>query len=72
MTIVLTIIHIAVSLVLIGIVLLQAGKGAEIGAAFGAGASQTMFGSRGSATIFHKATAVAAIAAVAPVTLGRE
>jgi preprotein translocase subunit SecG len=61
MSVVLTVLHIFVSLVLIAIVLLQAGKGAEIGAAFGAGASQTMFGSRGAATVFHKATAVAAI-----------
>jgi preprotein translocase subunit SecG len=61
MDVVLTIVHIFVSLMLIAIVLLQAGKGAEIGAAFGAGASQTMFGSRGATTVFHKATAIAAI-----------
>jgi preprotein translocase subunit SecG len=61
MHLLLTIVHIFVSFVLITIVLLQAGKGAEIGAAFGAGASQTMFGSRGATTVFHKATAVAAI-----------
>ncbi len=61
MTIALTLLHILVSLSLILIVLLQAGKGADIGAAFGAGSSQTMFGSRGAATFLQKATAVAAI-----------
>jgi preprotein translocase subunit SecG len=61
MTIVLTLLHILVSLALIFIVLLQTGKGADIGAAFGAGSSQTMFGSRGAATFLQKATAAAAI-----------
>jgi preprotein translocase subunit SecG len=61
MTIVLTLLHILVCLTLILIVLLQAGKGADIGAAFGAGSSQTMFGSRGAATFLQKATAAAAI-----------
>ena len=42
------------------IVLLQSGKGAEIGAAFG-GSSQTLFGSRGAATFLNKLTTVAAI-----------
>jgi preprotein translocase subunit SecG len=60
MTILLTIIHIFVCLFLIGIVLLQGGKGAELGAAFG-GSSQTIFGSRGGATFFSKMTTVAAI-----------
>lgn len=54
------IIHIIVSLFLITIVLLQGGKGAEIGAAFG-GSSQTLFGSRGAATFLSKVTTVAAI-----------
>jgi len=61
MIVLMTIVHVIVSILLIAIVLLQAGKGAEIGAAFGGGASQTMFGSRGAATVFQKATAAIAI-----------
>ena len=45
---------------LIGIVLLQSGKGAELGAAFG-GSSQTIFGSRGAATFMNKMTTVVAV-----------
>lgn len=55
-----TIIHVIVCLILIGVVLLQAGKGAEMGAAFG-GSSQTIFGSRGSATFLSKLTVGAAV-----------
>ena len=54
------IIHIIVSFALIFIVLLQHGKGAGIGAAFG-GSSQTVFGSTGAAPFLAKLTAVAAI-----------
>ncbi|MFQ5457699.1 MAG: preprotein translocase subunit SecG [Myxococcota bacterium] len=61
MTVLLTVIHILVCFLLVIIVLLQAGKGADIGAAFGAGASQTMFGSRGATTVLQKATAGIAI-----------
>ena len=53
-------IHILVCIFLILIVLLQTGKGAEIGAAFG-GSSQTLFGPRGAGTILSKLTVVAAI-----------
>ena len=60
MTILLLIIHIFVCMFLIAIVLLQSGKGAELGAAFG-GSSQTLFGSRGAATFLNKMTTVAAI-----------
>lgn len=60
MTTILIIIHIIVSLFLISIVLLQSGKGAELGAAFG-GSSQTLFGSRGAATFLNKMTTVSAI-----------
>lgn len=60
MTTLLLIIHIFVCLFLIAIVLLQTGKGAELGAAFG-GSSQTLFGSRGAATFLNKMTTVAAI-----------
>lgn len=49
-----------VSILLIGLVLLQHGKGADIGAAFGSGASNTVFGSQGSASFLMKMTAVLA------------
>jgi preprotein translocase subunit SecG len=54
------IVHVIVSLALILIVLLQTGKGAEMGASFG-GSNQTVFGSRGSATFMSKITTGAAI-----------
>ncbi len=60
MTIFLTIIHIFVCIFLIAVVLLQSGKGAELGAAFG-GSSQTLFGSRGAATFLSKMTTIAAV-----------
>jgi preprotein translocase subunit SecG len=60
MTTIIIIVHIIVSLALIMIVLLQHGKGAGIGAAFG-GSSQTVFGSTGAAPFLAKLTAVAAI-----------
>jgi preprotein translocase subunit SecG len=53
--------HILVAVALIGVVLLQSGKGADIGAAFGGGSSQTVFGGRGATTLLHKITTVAAI-----------
>jgi preprotein translocase subunit SecG len=55
------IVHLMVCLFLIVIVLIQGGKGAEMGAAFG-GSSQTLFGARGAATFFSKLTTGAAIA----------
>ena len=61
MTIILIIIHVIVCLALILIVLLQTGKGADIGAAFGGGSSNTLFGSGGASTFLSKATAGAAI-----------
>jgi len=54
-------VHVVVCVALILIVLLQTGKGSDIGAAFGAGASQTIFGSQGSSSFLSKLTAVAAI-----------
>jgi preprotein translocase subunit SecG len=50
--------HFLIAVVLIGLVLIQQGKGAEAGASFGSGASQTVFGSAGSWNFFSKATAV--------------
>jgi preprotein translocase subunit SecG len=52
--------HILICFFLICIVLLQSGKGAEMGAAFG-GSSQTLFGSRGAATFINKLTTGAAV-----------
>jgi preprotein translocase subunit SecG len=52
--------HLLVAGLIIGLVLLQRGKGAEAGTGFGAGASGTVFGSRGSASFFSRATAVLA------------
>lgn len=60
MATILLVIHVLTCLFLIFIVLLQSGKGAEIGAAFG-GSSQTIFGSRGATTFLHKLTTGAAI-----------
>ena len=61
MSILVIIIHIIVSIALIMIVLLQTGKGADMGAAFCGGSSQTLFGSTGASTFLSKATTVAAI-----------
>ena len=58
--IIITLIHIVVCFALILIVLLQAGKGAEMGAAFG-GASQTIFGSSGAVGFLTKLTTIAAV-----------
>ena len=57
----LLIIHILLALAIIGLILLQQGKGAEVGAAFGSGASQTLFGSKGSASFLTKLTAILAL-----------
>ena len=54
------IVHVAVGLLLIGLVLLQRGKGADAGAGFGAGASGTVFGSRGASSFLSRTTAVLA------------
>ncbi len=56
MTTFLLTVHIIVSIALIIIVLLQAGKGADAGASFGGGASQTVFGASGSRTFMSKLT----------------
>ena len=61
MSILLIIIHVIVCIALILIVLLQTGKGADMGAAFGGGGSQTLFGSTGASTFLSKATTAAAI-----------
>ena len=55
----LVIVHILVCFTVILVVLLQTGKGADIGAAFGSGGSQTVFGSRGAGNFLTKLTAAA-------------
>ena len=56
--VILTIVQVFSSLAIIGLVLLQRGKGAEAGAGFGAGASGTVFGARGASTALSRATAI--------------
>ncbi|HYG68358.1 MAG TPA: preprotein translocase subunit SecG [Anaeromyxobacteraceae bacterium] len=53
-----TVLHVLVCVFLIVVILLQAGKGGGMGAAFGGAGSQTVFGGRGAQTIFGKITAV--------------
>ncbi len=55
------IVHVLVALAIIGLILLQQGKGSEMGASFGAGASQTLFGSDGSGNVLTKATSWLAV-----------
>ncbi len=57
----LLVLHLLVCLALIGIVLIQGGKGAEVGATFGAGASHTIFGASGGQTFVGKMTTGAAV-----------
>lgn len=51
-------VHIVVALAIIGLVLMQHGKGADMGAAFGSGASGSLFGATGSANFMSRATGV--------------
>lgn len=55
-------VHVLVALVLIGLVLIQHGKGADIGASFGSGASNTVFGSQGTGSFLFKLTGGLAMA----------
>lgn len=55
------VVHVLVAVVMIALILLQQGKGAEMGASFGSGASGTVFGSAGSAGFLTKLTAVLAL-----------
>ncbi|MGE4348989.1 MAG: preprotein translocase subunit SecG [Candidatus Berkiella sp.] len=54
-------IHVIVAICLIGFILIQQGKGAQAGAAFGSGASQTVFGSQGSGNFLSKVTTYLAV-----------
>ncbi len=56
----LLIFHVIVALGIVGLILIQQGKGAEMGASFGSGASQTVFGSSGSGNFFSKMTGLLA------------
>ena len=58
---VLLVIHVLIAVALISIILLQQGRGATAGAAFGSGASATVFGARGSGNFLSRTTAVLAI-----------
>jgi preprotein translocase subunit SecG len=49
--------HLLLALAIIGLIMLQQGKGADMGASFGAGGSQTLFGTDGSGNVLTKATA---------------
>lgn len=55
-----TILHILVALAIIGLVMIQRGRGADAGAGFGGGSSNTFFGARGAATFLSKTTAIMA------------
>lgn len=57
---VILVIHVLTALAIIAFILLQQGKGAAAGASFGAGASQTVFGSQGGSSFFTRATAILA------------
>jgi preprotein translocase subunit SecG len=50
--------HLIIALAIIGLIMLQQGKGADMGASFGSGGSQTLFGSDGSGSVLTKATAL--------------
>ena len=56
------IIHVLIAITVIGLVLIQHGKGADIGAAFGSGASNTVFGSQGTGSFLFKLTGALALA----------
>lgn len=60
MTVIIILVHVSICIALILIVLLQQGKGADMGAAFG-GSSQAVFGSRGATSFMHKVTSAIAI-----------
>jgi preprotein translocase subunit SecG len=61
MEVFLTVLHLLACFVLIVVVLLQRGKGADMGAMFGGGASATVFGSRGAGNFFTKLTTAAVV-----------
>ena len=60
MQILIIVVHVLAAISIIGLILIQQGKGADMGASFGAGASQTLFGSRGSGNALTRMTAILA------------
>ena len=58
---VLMVVYLLVAIGLVGLILIQQGKGADMGASFGAGASATLFGSSGAGNFLTRSTAVLAI-----------
>jgi preprotein translocase subunit SecG len=56
------IVHLLIALAIIGLIMLQQGKGADMGASFGAGASQTLFGADGGGNVLTRATAFLVVA----------
>ena len=57
---ILLVVHVLIAIGIVGLILLQQGKGADAGAAFGSGASATVFGSQGSGTFLSRTTAILA------------
>ena len=55
-------VHVVLAIAIIGFILIQRGKGADAGASFGGGASQTVFGSQGSSNFLSRTTAILATA----------
>lgn len=55
---VLLVVHVIIALAIVGLIMLQQGKGAEMGASFGGGSSQTVFGAAGSGNFFSRMTAI--------------
>lgn len=55
------VVHVVIAVALVGLILIQQGKGADAGAAFGGGASQTVFGSQGSGSFLTRVTTILAI-----------
>lgn len=55
------VVHVIIAVALVGLVLIQQGKGADAGAAFGGGASQTVFGSQGSGSFLTRVTSILAL-----------
>jgi len=58
---ILLVVYLLVALAIIGLVLIQQGKGADMGASFGSGASNTVFGSAGSGNFLTRSTAILAV-----------
>jgi preprotein translocase subunit SecG len=52
------VLHVVIALAIIGLIMLQQGKGAEMGASFGSGSSQTIFGAVGTGNLFSRLTAI--------------